>query len=80
MIEYCITNLEKSTLATIEELKALFPNAKVQEWGCLGHCKHCFRSPYVYINESLVVDAPTPAELVEAVKKIAVAESLPQRS
>ena len=71
MIEYCLTNVEQDVQEAIMALRKQYPLAKVQEWGCLGHCHQCFRSPYVYLNERIIVEAKSAAELVEHVKKAA---------
>ena len=72
VIEYCTTNIEQDVLTAIEALRQHYPKAKIQEWGCLGHCHHCFRNPFVYLNEKMIVEANSAAELVELVKKTAV--------
>lgn len=71
VIEYCTTNIEQDVLTAIEALRQHYPKAKIQEWGCLGHCHHCFRNPFVYLNEKMIVEANSAAELVELVKKTA---------
>ncbi len=70
-IEYCFINMEQGVLEVITELRTLYPQAKIQSWGCLGHCHECFRAPFVYINEQLILEAPTTAELIQLVQKTA---------
>ena len=71
LIEYCLTNIEQGVLEAVEELRHLYPKARVQEWGCLGHCHQCFRMPFVYLNELVIVEAPSASELVTLVQKAA---------
>ena len=71
LIEYCFTNMEQGVLEAINELQTLYPQAKIQAWGCLGHCYECFREPFVYVNEQLILAASTPAELIQLVQKTA---------
>ena len=71
VIEYCTTNIEQDVLTAIQELRLLYPKAKIQEWGCLGHCHHSFRNPFVFLNEKMIVEARSASELVMLVQKAA---------
>ncbi len=71
VIEYCTTNIEQDVLTAIDELRKLYPQAKIQEWGCLGHCHYCFRHPFVYLNERVIIEAKSASELVMLVQKAA---------
>ncbi|KSU87622.1 hypothetical protein AS180_12385 [Priestia veravalensis] len=42
------------------------PNLDIVEYGCLGYCGKCARSPFALVNGD-VVAADTPEELVAAI-------------
>ncbi|WP_257349579.1 YuzB family protein [Pseudalkalibacillus decolorationis] len=63
IIEFCVSNLANGSQRAREILDR-DPNLDVIEYGCLGNCGLCFRSPYALVNGEHV-SAETPDELVD---------------
>ncbi|WP_071460564.1 YuzB family protein [Bacillus massilinigeriensis] len=65
IIEFCISNLANGSQKAKEQLER-DPDLDVIEYGCLGYCGKCDRSPYALVNGE-PVSAETPDELVEKI-------------
>ncbi|WP_408007489.1 YuzB family protein [Pseudalkalibacillus sp. A8] len=63
IIEFCVSNLANGSQSAREVLER-DPNLDVIEYGCLGNCGQCFRSPYALVNGEYV-PGETPEELVD---------------
>ncbi len=70
-IEYCLSNEGQAVNEVVAALRELYPDANVMEWGCLGYCDQCFRKPFVFLNDQVLVEADTASALIERIKKTA---------
>jgi len=61
MIEFCQSNYAHGTEMIKEQLEQN-PDYDVMEYGCLGHCSQCIRTPFALV-EGEYVEATTPEEL-----------------
>jgi uncharacterized protein YuzB (UPF0349 family) len=68
-IEYCISNLDLGTQVVLDAIAQSFPDIKIRQWGCLGHCHRCIRVPYVLIDDTEYIESPSAKELWEKVRQ-----------
>lgn len=67
MIEFCQSNYSLGT-EDVKQLLEQNPNFDVMEYGCLGHCSKCIRTPFALV-EGDYVEAETPKELIGRIEE-----------
>ncbi|WP_028776835.1 YuzB family protein [Shimazuella kribbensis] len=65
LIEFCVNNLTSNVLQIKAKLESNL-DYDVLEYGCLGNCGICARSPYALVNGELVT-AETAEELYKKI-------------
>ncbi|WP_100405305.1 YuzB family protein [Bacillus solitudinis] len=63
IIEFCLSNLASGTQKVMEELEK-DPNLDIIEYGCLGSCGTCARTPFALVNGEYV-SGDTNEDLLE---------------
>lgn len=68
LIEFCVNNLTPDVLEIKAKLESNL-DFDVLEYGCLGNCGLCAKSPYALVNGEMVT-AETAEELYEKIIEV----------
>lgn len=64
-LETCIGNRAFGSQDLLSRAALAWHETEVHtmEWGCLGNCHRCYRTPFALLDEYTLLEAPTTDEL-----------------